>query len=276
MSNRINSYYGFHGALNSIEQEMKDESYEIHTEQWQANDITDMPEALMREIMNVSFTVHMNPKAILNQLREDIKPNLPWADDHFEERVCGEPLNPGKEWENWPWAKSADRHRMHNGEFNHNYMERYWPKYANHEEPPEIDPYINRGIRHNYGDLQDVIDLLVDQPLTRQAYLPVWFPEDTGLQNTGRKPCSLGYQFIVRKYRMSIHYFIRSCDYYRHLRDDIYLTVRLLIWVLGKCRFADPLMFKSIKLGDFHMHITSLHMFIGDYNMLFGGKNDKN
>ncbi len=47
-------------------------------------------------------------------------------------------------------------------------------------------PLANRGIRYRYADLHDVIDTLNKDPLTRQAYIPIWFPED-GSAMPGRK-----------------------------------------------------------------------------------------
>jgi hypothetical protein len=68
-------------------------------------------------------------------------------------------------------------------------MERYWPKYINwaQDEEPQDAMF---GIRYNYGDLNDVVDLLARSPATRQAVLPVWFPEDTGAVHGERVPCS--------------------------------------------------------------------------------------
>jgi len=152
-------------------------------------------------------------------------------------------------------------------------MERYLPRTAGRTEDgslkgkpiPSIVPMNNYGIRHEFGDLGDLVELLKDDPSTRQAYLPVWFPEDTGLDKSERKPCSLGYHFIIRNGQLDITYYIRSCDFYRHLRDDIYLTVRLGLWILEQCGFDD------IRMGRFNMHITSLHMFVGDYAVKYKG-----
>src|SRR3546814_17811567 len=72
-------------------------------------------------------------------------------------------------------------------------------------------------------------------PYTRQAYLPVWFPEDTGSASGQRVPCTLGYQFLIRETPagkvLHIIYNMRSCDFMRHLADDIYMTIRLAQWM---------------------------------------------
>ena len=80
--------------------------------------------------------------------------------------------------------------------------------------PEEIDQtLIETSI--DYGDLDDVVTLLTNDPLTRQAFLPMWFPEDTGVVHGTRVPCSLGYHFMQRDGRLSITYYIRSCDIVR-------------------------------------------------------------
>lgn len=257
---------------------MKTRSHLVHTEKWQGVDIVSKPEMATHEVLMHSFQCQLASER-LEWYQKSINPNLPWADDHFEERVCGEPLNPGVEWANWPYAHSADKFRDKFGQFNHNYMERYWPKWAGHTDAGRLEADrarevmaacedMNYGIRYRYGDLNDVVALLAAQPLTRQAYLPVWFPEDTGVVHGERAPCTLGYHFIVRRGQLHCIYYIRSCDFVRHFRDDIYLTVRLQLWVLNKLRFLDP-KWVDVKPGIFQMHITSLHCFRNDWPTLF-------
>lgn len=248
----------------------------VRTERWQgveANQST-------RECLNVDITVPLTGIENLEYWREDIQPNLPWADDHFLERVGGEPLNPGEQWKNWPWSGSAARFRSSEGvKFNHTYMERLWPKYARRTEDgrlpnfsddpasvrkyPSSDFRPKRGITWEYGDLQDLVELLAKEPHTRQAWIPLFFPEDTGKGDGGRKPCTLGYQIIVRDGRAHIWYPLRSCDFVRHWPDDCYLAVRLLLWIIDRCRDLNP-DWKEILPGTYSMHMTSLHIFEGD------------
>lgn len=267
-------YLRYQGAIASITRSFLTHSRTIHTEKWQGVDISKKPEMATHELLNVSFGVESYTEN-LETLRADIQPNLPWADDHFIERVCGEPLNPGVQWAKWPWGNSADKFReAHGGQFNHNYMERYWPKYAGQTVGGGLDPLLHldahHGIRYEYGDLDDVVRLLFAQPFTRQAYLPVWFPEDTGVCHGDRAPCTLGYHFIMRDDLLHVVYFIRSCDFVRHFRDDIYLTARLQLWVLNRLREMNPDLWKKVLPGRFTMHITSLHFFRNDWRQLFG------
>lgn len=263
----------FSAAIRECGNNLEALSYPVHTDKWQGMNIKSKPEMQMYELLNHSFSCMM-PSESLDFYREEVKPNLPWADDHFEERVGGNPLNPGVQWAHWPYATSADRFRTAGDmQFSHTYMERYWPKYAGINPN---SPAPNRGYRYDYGDLNDVVEQLYKEPMTRQAFLPVWFPEDTGVKHGGRVPCSIGYHFMMRNGYFHVGYWLRSCDFVRHFRDDIYLTVRLALWVLGKLREKElmaeeaDVVWDDVKLGMYSMWMTSLHIFKNDYRMLFG------
>ena len=275
MSN-LKLYPNFTAALDHLKTRMINESFVVHTEKWQGLAVKAKPEAQMREILFPSFQVPILTED-LDTLSSDIKPNLPWADRHFiEERVSGEPINPGETWKLWPWSNSADKFRTEGEQYNHSYAERYWPKYAgltpggklSEDSTGRDDP--TAGIRYAYGDLNDVVNLLAEQPLTRQAYLPVFFPEDTGAVHGGRIPCTIGYHFIMRGDALHISYQLRSCDFVRHMRDDIYLTVRLLLWVLDRLREKDHHTWSRVKPGMYIMHVSSLHCFVNDWRTLKG------
>ncbi|AUM59765.1 thymidylate synthase [Pseudomonas phage PMBT14] len=252
---------------------------------WQGLDVTTQPAALMKEDLHVTMQADLHQNYSLDYYAEAIEPNLPWADKHFEERVCGYPINPGTEWANWPFGVNAEKALDMHGQFNHNYMERYWPVRAG-KAPAHPTRGVkeffdlarhalllddtNRGIRHEYGDLGGLVRDLAAEPDTRQAYLPVWFPEDTGDAHKGRKPCTLGYHFIMRNGKLDVTYYMRSCDLANHFRDDVYLTVRLLLWVLDQCRIQNAPAWRDVVPGKFTMHITSLHMFVNDFRKIYG------
>lgn len=227
----------------------------------------------MVELLNFDFQTAM-PTMDLDYYRQQITPNLPWADDHFKERVGGW-FNPGETWKAWPWALKADESRKHgNGEFSHTYGTRYWPK-ENRSGLKRDDPHVEgwremKGHYFPYGDLDDVVDLLVREPQTRQAYLPVWFPEDTGAVEGQRVPCTLGYHWIMRRGFLHLYYPIRSCDFMRHFRDDLYLTVRLTLWLLDQLRERDSTTWARVQPGLFSMWIGSFHVFVNDYRKLYG------
>lgn len=281
---------------------VRDRGVRVEPSRWQSMDVSKRVEATTYEVLNHTLQFPV-PGESLDDLRAAVEPNLPWADDHFAERVGGLPLNPGREWAHWPWGNSAntfrservptgthnpctevDDYRQASG-FSHTYAERMWPKFANHHEAqtehgdslgyPAGDPM--RGVRYAYGDALDVVSHLVKHPDSRQAYLPIWFPEDTGKTDV-RVPCTLGYHFIHRHGFLHCTYYIRSCDLYRHLRDDVYLTVRLQLWMLEQLRSCGAScdksadqheLWRAARPGMFTMHIVSLHCFVNDARQLW-------
>jgi hypothetical protein len=250
-------YLTFSRAIIDAKYQLK-EAPIVKSSYWQGIVTNDRPEMKTRELLNHSLQV-VDANLTPSELIEHIQPDLPWADDHFAERVSRKALNPPPSESWWPHSpKGNDRFKNSQGIFSHTYPERYWP-------PPLV------GIRYPYGNLDGVVRILKEDPYSRQAYLPVWYPEDLGAPIEARKPCTLGYHFIMRNHELHIVYYIRSCDFHRHFRNDIYMTVRLQHWVLDELRKQCG-SWSEIVPGSFTMHITSLHLFINDYNTLFGVK----
>lgn len=220
----------------------------VKANKWQARDVS----LGMWEVLNHMFICEVNPD--IEELKKQIKPSLPWADEHFAERVSGLPLNPPPSYVNWPYYKQDEKWKV-GDKFSHSYPERMWPP-------------LTIGIRYAYGDLGDLIQLLLDDPYTRQAFLPIWFPEDTGAVHGERVPCTIGYYFILRNNRLNMIYPIRSCDYRRHFRNDIYMACRLLLWVLDELKESDPGTWRDVKPGTLTMQIWNLHVFEGEQNFI--------
>lgn len=218
---------------------------------WQGNPTDNQNNAMIVQ-RNVMMNMVIPPDA--TTLIEHIHPDLPWADDHFDERLDG-PTNPGKTYKYWPYHTDLDNDKRYKDvTFSHTYQERYYPQFANVKgNNPD---YINMGVRFPYGGLDDVVELLTNNKTTRQAYLPIWFPEDTwAANNQERVPCSLGYYFYIEHGLLHCNYTIRSCDLFRHFRNDIYLTARLLQTVAVAI---------GVPTGSLNMHIYNLHLFRND------------
>lgn len=260
---------------------------EVDPGRWQGIPTEGKPDLVTKEIIGVDLQVPVSRteeelmgRNLFEVLLEEIQPNLSWADEHFQERVGGEPMNPDPSHVRWPWwtpgaevtkGYSARDVQEIERQFTHTYSERFWPKLANGGKPFTYDgvKVPHDGIRFPYGDLGDVVNLLFRDPQTRQAYLPIFFPEDTGAVHGGRVPCTLGYHFLLRHDMLHIWYFIRSCDLVRHFRDDIYFAVKLLLWVIAELqekelRSDSEQVWVDVTPGIFHMNIASLHYHKGD------------
>lgn len=221
------------------------EAMPVTTESWQA--LKNVPHTATRELQMVTIETRIPQTPA--EARLEVDPNLPWADMHFEERVGGVPCNPPPSHTAWPWYSATGEARK-DGVYSHSYPERMWGR-------------AQQGQRYRYGDLDDVVSLLHREPHTRQAVLPIWWPEDVGAHHQQRVPCSLFYQFMLRGELLHVIYTIRSCDFLRYLRDDVYLAMRLGQWVLDQLTHLDH-SWGAYDMGILHMHISSLHVFEGD------------
>lgn len=256
----------FGGLMLQLLRDFSSTAEEVDVGQWQSLDVKGDRSKVTWELREAVLAIRMADT--ISQAQQDILPNLPWAEDHLLERVSGKPYNPPPSQAWWPYIQNGHSEHLNQGKFSHTYPERFWPKHAGdweasrgqlgaHHEECE-----RRGIRFNYGDLNDVVDRITNNPLTRQAYLPVWFPEDTGAPATERVPCTLGYLFMIRHNKLHVTYHIRSCDFMRHFRDDVYMAVRLGQWVRDKVDLG------GIEMGELTMHIGSFHIFEGDRAMV--------
>lgn len=248
----------------------------VRVPEWQALDVSGKPQEDTLELSNVYFYVSM--PTTVEEVAGEVQPNLPWAEEHFQERVSGTPHNPPPSAKNWPHAqKGHEDHvnvkRAEPGQFSHTYPERFWAKKAGNWIKANPHTNAHAGIRYLYGDLEDVVKQLKRSPYTRQAYLPVWFPEDTGAVHGERVPCTLGYHFLIRDDELHLTYFIRSVDFLRHFSDDVYMAMRLAQWMVAKLFSGENS--QPYALGTFTMHIVSLHAFKADLPKLEREYGDK-
>lgn len=241
----------------------------VNRGRWQSLDISESSAHDTYELLNTSLWLDIPETE--DEASSMVEPDLPWAEGHFRERVAGHPVNPGDWHHRWPYHAGKEELHQDQGKYDHNYMERFWAKGLSREITTKdrvvqhMMPYY--GYRFDTGDLGSVVELLKRDPLTRQAFLPVWFPEDTGSQQGQRVPCTLGYQFIVKDDRFHVTYFLRSCEIYRHFTNDVYMAMRLGQWVKDMVwsRRAKPeLALNAPRMGTLTMHITNLHGFVGD------------
>ena len=214
----MKKFGNFSDVINWSADQLHDYSYVIHTEKWQGKEIKHDPKYSMIETLNLSFSCQINPS--IEELIKQIRPNVSWADEHFGERVGGQPLNPPPSHERWPYAQKNNAEFGGLEKFSHTYPERIWPKFASETPNSKME-----GIRYNYGDFKDVISLM------------------------------------HRDY-------IRSCDFFRHFRDDIYLCARKVLWLIDELKKLDYENWKDVKPGTLTMHVCSLHAWASEKPLL--------
>lgn len=269
--NLSNRYQNLYQAITEAKIALRNQGKEVDTTRWQGMEVANKPHSKMWELLHYKFEAPIpSTYTSLNLL---VRPNQPWADAHFAERVGGVPTNPGVTYKDWPFYPKNDQ-KIRDTIFTHTYQERFWPKHAGYNEEMRQagDEFwqlnsTHQGIRYEYGDLNDVIDLLQSDPTTRQAFLPIWFPEDTGAKHGGRVPCSIGYWFVQRDDTLSVEYTIRACDALRHFQDDVYFACLLVKYILEKLAIKDS-KWGEIKPGSLVMNIGSFHVFSQERKLL--------
>jgi hypothetical protein len=264
---------------------------EVDTGSWQGISTEGKPDLTTVEVLNLQLEVPLMRSSWLeseeewaDELAKEAGCNQAWADEQFEERVGGIPRNPDPSHVRWPWWQGQYQHTASQlagleayapgadalttpppgFQFTHTYSERFWPNNVG-EDPVGK----HRGIRFEYGDYNDVLELLHREPYTRQAYLPIFFPEDTGAVHGGRIPCSLGYHLLLRGVQLHCWYEIRSCDAIRHFRDDLYLAARLvgrsIYTLLDKELWSDvDQVWFDVNPGNLYFTAHSFHIHKGD------------
>jgi hypothetical protein len=255
---------------------------QVDVGEWHAMDVKGKKELVSYELMNVicEAPVPKGSEEWNEELYDTVghtfndesgKNHYLWAEEQFQERVSREPLNPPPSSQRWHHETEKHLTVEEDGvkKFTHTYPERFWPRSAGSGEQFVCQEF-RHGIRYEYGDLDDVVNLLARSPYTRQATFPIFFPEDTGAVHEGRIPCTLHYHFMLREGKLHMWYAIRSCDFVRHFRDDVYMAGRLLQWVIEELKDKahdmnpDPSPWDDIQPGNLTMHIYSLHYFEGD------------
>ena len=228
----------------------------VHPSLWQGYRVGEHPSFVTRELVGVHLLIPMPQK--VEEMRATIRPDLPWADTHHGERASGRPLNPGTAYKDWPWhTADPDKFLDENGQFDISYMERISP-------PPTV-----WGIRFPYGNIATVARMLKEDPLTRRAVLPLYWPEDASATENRRSMCSLYYHWMMREGSLDCFYALRSCDFIRHFRNDIYLAMRMTDHLLNHYLIGSgDDEWEKVDLGRLHLQINSLHYHWGDEHHL--------
>lgn len=209
-------------ALNEIERDIMEMGILCHPHSFQNKDVKDNPDFDTIEVQDYGFAIlDMGDK-------NDCVPNLTWCMAEFMERVSRDHINPGEAWEHRKeiWEEFLNK----DGTFDYTYNERI----------------------QKYDQLWKVIKELKENKDTRQAIIHIHNTEDIDSMRKKRVPCSMYYQFMVRRGKLDVIYNMRSSDYDTHFAHDIWLADELRNFI------ADMI---KVEPGLFMMNIGSLHRY---------------
>lgn len=175
-----------------------------------------------------------------NVIERDGEKGLKFLKQEFKEWVAEEYHNPGEAWKEYPerWRSALNVFQM----MDYSYHER-----INHRE-----------------QIAMVVGTLIDQPMTRQAYLSIYHPTiDAPRIGSGMMiPCILGYQFTQVDKDLNMTVMARSIDANNCLMNDIWLADRLLDYVVAEINYkvaykAD----RKVNAGSITFMISNLHSY---------------
>lgn len=195
---------------------------------------------ITKELVGVSFTItkERNRKEMLEfAFKEDADRIEKYCQQEHADRTCGKALNPGNSYK---------------------IRQDMWQKFMVDNESKFDYTYSER----MSWQLENVIQTLVDDIHSRQAYISVFQPEIDNERFGGdsRIPCSLGYQIMIRNNRLNVIYMMRSNDYFGHMPIDIWLAWELGIYLVDRLQETYP----RLKLGHLTYFSGSLHAYNWD------------
>lgn len=227
-------FIDFKEAFNEIKRDLAEMGIDVHTKTMQDKYIADDPNYATKELQFYSYRV------LVPRLEDIPLPNPEWTKGEWGERlegIKGNPVNPG---EAYKLRDSVWNEFLHEGKFAYSYSEQF----AQDKQ------------------VQNVINALKKDPMSRQANIAMWDTEDSNWigSATKRVPCSLNWLFQYRDGKLNMEYSMRSCDFATHFPNDVYLAHKLQQYVAQET---------GLKCGDFIHHIASLHIYRKDVANVF-------
>jgi len=208
-------------AINEIERDIHEMGVLCHPHSMQNKIVKDDDNYSTKEVQNYSFTI-----LDMSDRDDIVGENLEWCKAEYYERINPAFKNPGTAWK---LRKDVWEEFLIDGKFDYTYNERLqW----------QID---------------GIVDELKENPDSRQCIIQIHDRNiDASRMRTLRIPCSMYYQFMIRRGKLDVIYNMRSSDFDTHFTNDIWLADALRVFI------ADCI---GIESGLLHMNIGSLHRY---------------
>jgi thymidylate synthase len=196
---------------------------------------------LTKELVGVSFLISKPLKKreemVKFLFKEDYKRILEYCEQEFKDRISETPLNPGNSY--------LIRQDM-------------WQKFIVGEENKFDYTYSER----LYWQFENIIQNLKEDIHSRQAFIQIFQSniDNNKLGGDSRIPCSTDYQFLIRNNRLYCIYHMRSSDYFGHFPIDIYLSTRLMEYLIDRLKEFYP----ELKIGSLIFFAGSFHAYNWD------------
>jgi len=112
---------------------------------------------------------------------------------------------------------------------------------------------------HNYTQLDYIVDVLIADPSSRKAVMPIYDRHDA--HESKDNPCTMFLQFFIRNNALECHTFMRSNDAWLGLPYDVafFTLVQEIVYMRLIRRIA------NLTLGSYFHNVTSFHAYAKDW-----------
>lgn len=231
-------------AIKETERDLFEMGIKVQPQTMQDKFVGDNPDYETLELSPYGFQIVEGGQVDAAEFIKYLYPNqsnvLDWANAEFLERTAKyrkpttphRQLNPGKAWE---LRKEVWEEYLHNGSFAYSYGERFGQQ------------------------LPKVIYELKTRPESRQVIMQMYIygVDQKHWGARARVPCSLNYQFLLRRGKLDLIYTMRSNDFLTFFPTDNYLAMQMQMFVAKE---VDP----KIELGRYTFFTGSLHAYHKD------------
>lgn len=272
-------YNKLYDAFREVERDLWEMGINVHPQTMQDKNVADDPDYLTKEVQFYGFKLH---PAVFSRAEEERAVRYlfqPRKKEGEGVKVAGGEAGLqswGKsatlmrevldyiEMESWDRITQASnpgnaykmRERvwgefLHEGKFAYTYSERICPQLHRiirelKERPDTRQAIIN--IHSNISPMETINAMTGTRLVGGSADM-------RNMGGTGRIPCSLYYQFLIRQGQLNMVYAMRSCDFLTHFPVDICLAIRLMNWVAHEL---------ALPPGTFTYFTASLHAYAKD------------
>jgi len=112
---------------------------------------------------------------------------------------------------------------------------------------------------HAYTQLDYIVDVLIDDPSSRKAVMPIYDRHDA--HDSKDNPCTMFLQFFIRNNCLQCHTFMRSNDAWLGLPYDVacFTLVQEIVYTKLIRRIS------NLELGSYFHNVTSFHAYAKDW-----------
>lgn len=250
-------------AAREIERDLYEMGIDVQVQTMQDKDVRDNPDYKTKELRAFGFQVTAGcPRgpedlaAMVNYVLTGDRMAAPapafasvmaYIDAEHADRTGGRAMNPGNAWKERPdlWTQF-----LHDGKFAYTYSERFTPQLKHLVHELHANPESRQGILTMHTNICPVIGTT-----SEGVHIVGQSADMLNRGGSGRIPCSMYWQIMIREGAVDLVYTMRSCDFLTHFPVDIALALKLQAW------FGEQL---GRPVGMFTYFTGSLHAYAKD------------